>query len=58
MTNRGQEVDGERYFEIGRHSGGNIEIRENAGEENFFLFGLDANEVKVVQKVIGTARVF
>jgi starch phosphorylase len=31
---------------IGTLDGANIEIRENAGEENFFLFGLDAGEVQ------------
>ncbi|TWU63306.1 MULTISPECIES: glycogen/starch/alpha-glucan phosphorylase [Crateriforma] len=31
---------------IGTLDGANIEIRENAGEENFFLFGLDADGVQ------------
>lgn len=31
---------------IGTLDGANIEIRENAGDENFFLFGLDADGVK------------
>ncbi len=31
---------------IGTLDGANIEIRENAGAENFFLFGLDAAEVQ------------
>lgn len=35
---------------IGTLDGANIEIREKAGAENFFLFGLDASEVPVVRK--------
>ncbi|HHX83357.1 MAG TPA: glycogen/starch/alpha-glucan phosphorylase [Pseudomonadaceae bacterium] len=31
---------------IGTLDGANIEIREAVGEDNFFLFGLDANEVE------------
>jgi starch phosphorylase len=34
---------------IGTLDGANIEIRENAGAENFFLFGLDAAEVQKVK---------
>ena len=35
---------------IGTLDGANIEIREKAGAENFFLFGLDAKEVTEVRK--------
>ena len=35
---------------IGTLDGANIEIRDNAGAENFFLFGLDANEVQKVKQ--------
>ncbi|HET6369777.1 MAG TPA: glycogen/starch/alpha-glucan phosphorylase, partial [Nitrospiria bacterium] len=35
---------------IGTLDGGNIEIREEAGPENFFLFGLTADEVERVRR--------
>jgi len=35
---------------IGTLDGANIEIREEVGPENFFLFGLDAAEVREVQR--------
>ncbi|MBT8147850.1 MAG: glycogen/starch/alpha-glucan phosphorylase, partial [Gammaproteobacteria bacterium] len=35
---------------IGTLDGANIEIRQAVGEENFFLFGLDAEEVETLKK--------
>ena len=35
---------------IGTLDGANIEIREKAGADNFFLFGMDAAEVKAARK--------
>jgi starch phosphorylase len=35
---------------IGTLDGANVEMREEAGEENFFLFGLDADEVERVKR--------
>ena len=35
---------------IGTLDGANIEIREQAGDDNFFLFGLDATEVAETRK--------
>jgi starch phosphorylase len=34
---------------IGTYDGANIEIMDAVGEENFFLFGLDADEVKALR---------
>jgi starch phosphorylase len=35
---------------IGTLDGANVELREEAGPENFFLFGLTANEVERIKR--------
>ena len=42
---------------IGTLDGANIEIREEAGEENFFLFGLSAAEVDVMRSHYNPAAI-
>jgi len=42
---------------IGTMDGANIEIREEAGEENFFLFGLSAAEVDVMRSHYNPAAI-
>src|SRR5208337_2596781 len=43
---------------IGTLDGANIEIREEAGEENFFLFGLTSNEVQAMKSAGYNPRSF
>lgn len=42
---------------IGTLDGANIEIREKAGAENFFLFGLDAQEVTRTRKTYDPSQI-
>ncbi|MCP5348630.1 MAG: glycogen/starch/alpha-glucan phosphorylase [Pseudomonadales bacterium] len=42
---------------IGTLDGANIEIREAVGAENFFLFGLNAEEVETLRKSYDPARI-
>ena len=41
---------------IGTLDGANIEMREEVGAENFFLFGLNAQEVRALQERRATGR--
>jgi starch phosphorylase len=42
---------------IGTLDGANIEIREKAGADNFFLFGLDAQEVQATRQQYDPSRI-
>ncbi|MEO0638007.1 MAG: glycogen/starch/alpha-glucan phosphorylase, partial [Pseudomonadota bacterium] len=41
---------------IGTLDGANVEIRERVGADNFFLFGMNANEVQARYRIEGHAR--
>jgi starch phosphorylase len=41
---------------VGTLDGANVEIREEAGEENFFRFGLDSDEVQAVRVGYNSAK--
>jgi glycogen phosphorylase len=41
---------------IGTYDGANVEIREEVGEENFFLFGLDPDEVRQIRTIYDPRR--
>jgi starch phosphorylase len=46
------EVHDERRLTVGTRDGATIEMAQEAGEENFFLFGLTAEEVERVTRVV------
>jgi glucan phosphorylase len=43
---------------IGTLDGANVEIREEVGEENFFLFGAEAHEIAGLRKERAQGKVF
>lgn len=42
---------------IGTLDGANVEIREEVGEENFFLFGAEAHEIAELRKERANGKV-
>ena len=43
---------------VGTYDGANIEIRENVGEENFFLFGLKENEIQEMRPTYNPRKIY
>ena len=43
---------------VGTYDGANIEIRDAVGKDNFFLFGLKENEIKVMRPIYNPHKIY